>query len=320
VARKNTHSRALRQLAEDLIHRVASDLEFMDEERNELVTSLVRQWVTYSGHSTLFIGDRQIYLDIANTPLGKPVIVPEPALHGWTRQLTEDWKVDPDDLPGVFEQLNRGQSTEVVNTDGVPLRLSVDPKERTRGVEPLVTEQVPPVFERDYRRVAVVGLEQQLGDALDPDELDALARSVACQWRRHGGRASIFLDAREEVVLTVTELEGGMCRVDGGRRPFNPEHALVPFGFPTEALPEVIARINLGQELEFRDRQGGRCRLRYDPSAARFVVERLDPAPPAMGAALPPFLCPRCTAVLAPWQEGQRQQPCPLCGHIVLLA
>jgi hypothetical protein len=29
----------------------------------------------------------------------------------------------------------------------------------------------------------------------------------------------------------------------------------------------------------------------------------------------PPFLCPRCTAVLQPWIEGMRQQTCPLCGE-----
>lgn len=31
----------------------------------------------------------------------------------------------------------------------------------------------------------------------------------------------------------------------------------------------------------------------------------------------PPFLCPRCTAVLQPWVEGMRQQTCPLCGERV---
>lgn len=32
----------------------------------------------------------------------------------------------------------------------------------------------------------------------------------------------------------------------------------------------------------------------------------------------PPFLCPRCTAVLQPWGEGMRQQTCPLCGERVI--
>lgn len=154
MARKNTYSCVMRQLAEELFQRIAFDLGFEDEQRDEIVTSLVRQWVTYDGHATLFLGDRQCYLDIARTPLGKPVVVPEPALRGWTRQLIEDWKVDPEDLPGMFEQLNRGQSAEVINIAGMPLRLHVDPKERSRGVEPLVQEKVPEGFQKDYRRIA----------------------------------------------------------------------------------------------------------------------------------------------------------------------
>lgn len=35
-------------------------------------------------------------------------------------------------------------------------------------------------------------------------------------------------------------------------------------------------------------------------------------------SASPPFLCPRCTAVLQPWIEGMQQQTCPLCGERVI--
>src|SRR5262249_54091003 len=147
--------------------------------------------------------------------------------------------------------------------------------------------------------------------------MDALARSVAGQWQRYGGHASIFLDAGEEVVLTITELDGGRCRVDGGRRSVNLMQTLAPLSLPPDVLPEIIARINLGHELEFRDQGGVGGRLRYDPRAARFVVEQLDARPRAPTVAVPPLLCPRCTAVLLPWHDGQQQQTCPICGCTV---
>jgi len=317
MARKNTHSRVLRQLAEDLLARVAGESELTDDERGEFTTSLVRQWVTYDGNAVLFFGDRQFYLVLGRTPLGRPVVTPEPALPGWVRDLTRDWKVDPDELPGVFEQLNRGQSAEVTNGEGVPLRLWVDPKERSRGVEPLVKEAVPAVIKRDYRKLAASELGRHLGEAVDPEELDALARSVAGQWQRHGGHASVFLDEREELALTFAEEGGGMCCVRVAGRTVDLNRALVSVGLPPEAVPEVVARINLGQQVEFRDRQGAHSRLRYDPRARQFFVDPLGPVPPPSAPSLPPFLCPHCTAVLMPWQEGQRQQTCPICGRPV---
>jgi hypothetical protein len=317
VTRKNTRSRVLRQLAEELLQSVAGDADLPSDERNDVVTALVRQWITYDGHATVFLPDRQIYLVLGHTPLGKPVVVPEPGLHGWARQLTQDWQVAPDDLPDVFDQLNRGQSAEVVSAAGVPLRLWVNPKERSRGVEPLVKEAPPPGWKRDHTRVAAGALEQEFGGALDPDELDELARSVARQWERHDGHACIFLDAREELVLVCAEADGGMCRVDTRRRAVDLDRTLTAIGLALEAVPDVLVRLNLGQQIEFRDRRGCRTRLWHDPKVRRIRVEQADVTPPAAAPVLPPFLCTKCTAVLEPWREGQRQQTCPLCGHVV---
>jgi len=287
VPRKNTRSRVLRQLAEDLLQRVAGDVELPDDERHDFVTALVRQWITYDGNATAFLGDRQIYLVLGQTPLGKPVVVPESALHGWARQLTQEWKISTDDLPDVFDQLNRGQSAEVVNADGIPLRLWVNPKERSRGVEPLVKETVPPGWKRDHAKIAATALEQELGDALDPDEMDELARSVARQWERHDGHACVFLDSHEELVLICVEEGSGMCRVDTGRRGINLDRALTSLGLAPEAVPEVIVRFNLGQQVEFRDHQGCRTLLWHDPKARRICTERPDAVPPTAGGTGP---------------------------------
>jgi len=184
MQQRKINSRALRQLALNLLQQIAGDDEIPEGEREDVATSLVRQWITYDGSATLFVGEQQVYLDLGRTPLGNPCVVPEPALQGWMRQLTQDWKVSPDDLPEILDQLNRGQSAEVVNGDGVPLRLWVNPKERSKGVEPLVKETIPAGMKRDYFKIATTVLEQQFGEGLDPEEMDELARSPSgASWR-----------------------------------------------------------------------------------------------------------------------------------------
>jgi hypothetical protein len=98
------------------------------------------------------------------------------------------------------------------------------------------------------------------------------------------------------------------------------ERLLSFLGFPPEAHQEVIARINLGQEVGFRDRIGVQSRLWHDPKARGICVRPLDPVLPAVAGLAPPILCPKCTAVLRPWRDGERQQACPLCGCTVVLA
>jgi hypothetical protein len=313
------NSRALRQLAEGLLDQIAQGEEIPEDERRDFVTSLVRQWVTYDGNATVFVGNQQVYLVLGKTPLGKPCIVPEPGLHGWTKQLTGDWKVSPDDLPAVFDQLNRGQSAEVVNGDGTPLRLWVNPKERIRGVESLVKENIPPVRKRDYRKIAATELEQQFGEGLDPEEVDELACSVAKQWQQYEGHACLFIDAHQQLGLKLTEHGDGNCEVVALRWSVDLEPALSAFGFPPEALPDLIARINLAQEVEFRDGQGVPSVLWHDPKARRVCVRPLGPVPPTGPTTVPPLLCPRCTAVLKPWAAGEWKQSCPLCGYVVSL-
>src|SRR5215469_14372515 len=160
MPKRKFNSRALRQLAEELIRTIAQDEEIPEEEREDFATSLVRQWITYDGNATVFVGEQQVYLVLGKTPLGKPCLVPVPALPGWMNRLREDWKISPDDLPDILDQLNCGQSAEVINGDGVPLRLWVNPKKRSKGVEPLVKENLPSGTKRDYHKIAVNVLEQ----------------------------------------------------------------------------------------------------------------------------------------------------------------
>src|SRR6266567_1012384 len=49
MSKRNVNSRALRQLALELLQQIAEDDEIPEGEREDFATSLVRQWITYDG-------------------------------------------------------------------------------------------------------------------------------------------------------------------------------------------------------------------------------------------------------------------------------
>jgi hypothetical protein len=169
-----------------------------------------------------------MYLVLGKTPFGEPYIVPEPPLYGRVNRLREDWKISSDELPDIIDQLNRGQGAEVINSDGVPLRLWVNPKERSKGVEPLVKEDIPSGSKRDYRKIAADLLELELGPDLEGEEMEALACSVAKQWQQYDGHAGLFLGDQEQFQLKLTEKDDGGCDVATRMLSVNLEPALSP--------------------------------------------------------------------------------------------
>jgi len=66
-----------------------------------------------------------------------------------------------------------------------------------------------------------------------------------------------------------------------------------------------------------RDGQGTSSVFWHDPKARRICVREAGPAPSTVPIKTTPLLCPKCTAVLMPWQEGERQQTCPVCGYTI---
>lgn len=271
------YSRKLRQLAENLLREMAGEDEIPQTEQDELVTSLVRQWLTYDGNAALFFGEQQIYFSLGMTPLGKPCVVPEPELPGWLQRLSDDWKIGSEALPGVIEQLNRGQSAEVDNSDGIPLRLWINPKERRRGIEPLVKQPAAPGRQRDYHKIAGDMIEQAFGSSVDAEEREQLIRSVAQQWQKYRGHACLFA-GNEQLVLTLIEMEEGNCCVKRWNVHTDIQALLGSLGFAAEVIPEVIARINLDQAIEFVDKKGVRSLLWHDPRARRISVRAVEPA------------------------------------------
>ncbi|HEX4591384.1 MAG TPA: hypothetical protein VH120_15725, partial [Gemmataceae bacterium] len=207
MPRKKTDNRELRQLAEGLINQLASDVSLPESDRADLVTSVLRQWLTYDGRATLFLGeDRQVALFLERTALGKTRVRIGTVGDRWVPLLYRLWKIKPDDMPDILDQLNQSQSADAVNSDGVRLRLWVNPKEQKQGVEPVDPEEARrrmAAEPKDYRRMAANVLDANLHGDLEADEFEQLADSVAKQWRRFDGHACIFLDPRRKVFLLI---------------------------------------------------------------------------------------------------------------------
>lgn len=317
MPRKKSNSRVLRQLAEEYLQQMPDPVEWPANEREDFLTSLIRQWITYDGNATFLFGDEQIYLSLARTPLGRLCIREEPVVQGWSQQLQEDWKINPEDLSDIMAQLSLGQSAEVTNSEGVALRLWVNPKERSRGIEELDPQPPPPGWKRDYRKIAADVLKEQFGASLEATEMEAIVCSVAKQWQQFEGHACLFLDGNQQLSLVLTERDNGNCNVAGRWIPVGLESLLFSLGFSPEVVPEVIASINLGLKIEFRDRKGVPSALWHDPKDRRITVRPLVAAPPPPQSSAPPSFCPKCGAVLNLWDKTEQRQTCPLCGHTV---
>lgn len=271
MSKRKTNSHILRQIAEEYLQTIAETKDIPDGKRRDLVTSLIRQWITYDGKATFFIGETQLDLTLGKNPHGKFSVVREPCQPGWIDCVQKDWKIGAEQLPEIIEQLNLGQSAEVISTKGIPLRLWVNPKESSQGIEPLVKQPVPPGTKRDYRKIAINGLER-LGMGVEKEEMEALACSVVKQWQKYQGHAGIFNDEGHLLSFVLTEQEDGGCKVVTTRRKGSLEPLLSSLGFSSDVIPEVIARINLGQEVEFQDKKTVPSVLWFDPKERQVLI------------------------------------------------
>ena len=76
---------------------------------------------------------------------------------------------------------------------------------------------------------------------------------MSIQFESH---ACVFLDEDEQALFRLTERPNGGCHVETFLKSINLESLLTSLGCPLEMIPEVIARLNLAQEVEIRDAQG----------------------------------------------------------------
>jgi hypothetical protein len=299
MGKKTTKTRELRQLAEDYVQQRVEEGTIHVSEKSDLVTSLVRQWLTYDDNATLFLRE-QVYLVLDRSPLGKLRILSQSVPRPWLGELTEEWKIDPQEYPDIIDQLNRGQSADVSNDDGVPLRLWVNPRERTRGVEEPGRRRKPPGWKPNYRALAAKTL-QPFSRTLEANELDRLIDSVARQWQQYEGHACLFFQ-RAMFAFILTETEEG-CRLTTKEGKSELEAVLASYDVPPEDIPEMIARINLGQEIDFRSTKGIVCRLWHDPRAVKLCCK---PGSPPGGA------CSHRSRVLQATAGRGEDVTCPL--------
>jgi hypothetical protein len=311
--KKRCEPRILRQLAEGLIEDIARDTQIADADRADFVTALVRQWTTYDGNAALFIGNRRFYVRVDMARPTQCSIAPESGQVGWINAVCADWKIGPEQLPELIGQLNRGQSAEVTNADGVPVRLWVNPKERCTGIEPLVKQPAPPERNRDCRKIAADMLEQYSG--LSRDAWQPLVAGVERQWQEYKGHACLFIGAESQLVLTLTEHGDGNCTVGVQRFQVSLAPLLSTLGIAPLEIPQVIAQINRGNQVEFRNRDGILSVLWSDPRIRRIMSRPLALIPPPAPVVTLPIFCPRCNAFLMVQQPPQLQQACPYCGH-----
>jgi len=312
---KKVDTRALRQLAEGLVEKLIGEDGFAAETRGDLVTSLVRQWMTYEGNATLFHGSGQAGFRLDAGPFGKPRLIPEAVSSGWLDRVALDWGIPEDGVPGIIDQLNRGQSAEAITRDGVAVRLWVNPKERSRCIEPVVRTPKPEGAVRDLVLIAGNVLDQAIGSWLDPEERDLLVRSVAGQLRDHQGNALVLMPG-EVVEINLEELEDGLCRYGYRRVQIDLAAGLRALGLPEGEETEAIARLNHGEEHRFESASGVPFRLFMDPKDKCVKTVSLVPSHARTfsgGGSLASF-CPDCSAVLTPGG----QIACHCCGRQLL--
>lgn len=122
----------LRRVAEHELEAVYPGLP--PDRREELVTSVVRQWLTHDGHAGIlgFYMNHWLTLDRAGGRLG--VVREKVAGSLWV--FLGPWHIGEDQLPDILRALNLGQTAVFTNKRGVRLRVRVEP----RGKEVVVGE------------------------------------------------------------------------------------------------------------------------------------------------------------------------------------
>jgi hypothetical protein len=117
----------LRRIAENELNRHLGELDAAV--RNELATSLVRQWLTNDGHAGLAFPSCHCWFQLVRKSDGYEVGFGRTEVSG-SRTLLRDWQVDEAKIPAVLHQLNVCQSVQCPTMDGRTIRLWLEPKER----------------------------------------------------------------------------------------------------------------------------------------------------------------------------------------------
>lgn len=271
MARDPQRSRRLRQLADRLLAGVPDEL--LTSPRAELATSLVRQWQTYDDHATLVLGGEQHYFKAA-VDSGDELQVGHFRVDAavWFAQCARDHDLDEGQLREAVRQLNVGQSAEVRNRRGEPLRLWANPKDRQKGIEALNPRAPAPGTAPDYAKVARSAVESVAGATPGAGAKEELAASLVRQWAAADGHA-VLLTPKAKLHIIAAPQPGGLVSVETRTLATSLPRKLRSCGLTDEGVARLLRLVNLGQAPVVTDEQGRRCQVRVDPRSAEVWLE-----------------------------------------------
>lgn len=108
------------------------------EPREELVTSVVRQWTTSAGRAGVFTVAVHHYLTVLET--GGRVLAGTEVLPGTLKQHLAKWGVVERDLPRIAWDLSVAQTALLVNNEGITVCVTSDSRDHTFRFEEVPDE------------------------------------------------------------------------------------------------------------------------------------------------------------------------------------
>jgi hypothetical protein len=121
-----TKDNPLRNIARFELTRIFNDLA--PKTREELETSLVRQWLTYEGHAGVITPLHNAWFRLVRQEdvyhVGRDLCDSRVAA------MLRESGADEGEIPKLFHRANLSQHAEFLGSDGKRCRLSIDPRER----------------------------------------------------------------------------------------------------------------------------------------------------------------------------------------------
>jgi hypothetical protein len=108
------------------------------EPREELITSVVRQWLTCDRHAGVFTIPVHYWLHLVERD--EQVLAGVEVVPGSLPVLLGPWLVVERDLPRIVWELSVAQNATFVNAEGVTVRVRADAREHGFGVEEVQEE------------------------------------------------------------------------------------------------------------------------------------------------------------------------------------
>jgi hypothetical protein len=133
----STRQNAMRNVAEAEIDRRLGKMH--PRHRQELATSLVRQWITNDGYGGILTPSAYLWFHMVRPETGGFDVGFEAQAPRFLDRLRE-WQVPEESVPELLHQLNIRQNASCVSQDGRHLRLRMLPKEGMLLVAPMADE------------------------------------------------------------------------------------------------------------------------------------------------------------------------------------